>query len=309
MIAGIAAAALVLIALGAAFVCFRIAFYSPKKGQNDPYRLPKGPGYDEYADRMRNMIAALSAEPCERVTATSRDGLRLTGRFYRRADGGPVDICMHGYRGVALRDFCGGAGISLRAGRNVLLIDQRAHGESEGHAITFGVKERVDCLTWIEWVNARCGAQTPVYLSGVSMGAATVLMAAGLELPGNVRGIVADCPYSAPKDIIQKVMRDMRLPVWLLYPFVVLGARLFAGFSPEKATAAEAVRGNGVPILILHGEADRFVPPEMSAEIAAAHPERAARHTFPGAAHGMSYLADEARYTALVEDFWRRTGT
>ena len=91
-----------------------IAFFSPKKGQNDPYRLPKGPGYDEYADRMRDMIAALSAESCERVAVTSRDGLRLTGRFYRRADGGPVDICMHGYRGMALRDFCGGAGISDR---------------------------------------------------------------------------------------------------------------------------------------------------------------------------------------------------
>ena len=177
--------------LAGAYACYRIAFQSPKPGQNDNYRLPRGAQYQKYNAQMRRMIARLEAEPCERVEITSRDGLRLCGRYYRRAEGGPLDICMHGYRGTAIRDFCGGAWFSLSEGRNVLLIDERACGESAGRAITFGVKERFDCLDWIAWANARFGADTPIMLYGVSMGATTVLMASGLDLP-------ATCAASSP---------------------------------------------------------------------------------------------------------------
>ena len=302
--------ALVLIALLVLFggwICYRIAFFSPRKGQNDDLRLPAGPGYDQHHARMRALIARLAAEPCERVAITSRDGLRLAGRYYHRADGAPLTICMHGYRGTALRDFCGGASLSLASGHNVLLIDERAHGASAGHAITMGARERYDCLDWIAWANARLGRQTPVWLSGISMGAATVVMAAGLPLPENVRGVLADCPYAEPRAILRKVMRDMGLP-GLLYPLLALGARLFAGFSPAEASAPEAARRTRVPILIIHGEGDRFVPAEMSAEIAAVNPEKVERHTFPGAAHGMSYMEDEERYCRIVREFWQKHG-
>ena len=209
---------------------------------------------------MLSLICELDGIPFEPVTITAFDGVQLCGRYYHVRDGAPVQIELHGYRGNALRDFCGGNKLAREAGMNTLLVDERANGRSGGRTITFGVKERRDCLSWIECANSRFGP-VPIFLAGVSMGAATVLMAAGLPLPANVAGIIADCPYSSPEAIIRKVCReDMHLPPALLMPFVRLAARLFGRFRLDGASAVEAARDTGIPILLLHGEDDRFVP-------------------------------------------------
>ena len=192
----------------------------------------------------------------------------------------------------------------MRYETNLLLVDQRAHGKSGGKTITFGVLERFDVLTWAEEVVRRFGAETEILLSGVSMGAASVLMASSLPLPANVRGILADCPYSSPKGIIEKVVSDHHLPGWGVYPFVRLGARLFGGFDSSAASAIGAVGEAKVPILLAHGEEDTFVPCGMSREIAAA--KASVRFfTYPGADHGLSYFSDPVRYRKMCDDFRR----
>lgn len=299
--------AIILIAAAALFfllttTCYHIAFHSPDKVQNDTYNIPTGEQYQEQRDIMVAMIRDMASIPCQRVTITSRDGLRLSARYYHRNENAPLAICFHGYRGTSIRDFCGGARISLEQGHNVLLVDQRAHGESEGHTITFGVRERLDCLDWVNWATGRFGEDVPILLYGISMGGATVLMAAGSGLPQNVRGIIADSPYSSPADIIRKVCRDRKLPPAAVMPFLSTAARLFGGFSLTELTAAEAVKSSKIPIMIIHGEDDRFVPCSMSAEIQAAKPA-IRRHTFPGAGHGISYMKDTPRYRQLVEEF------
>ena len=135
------------------------------------------------------------------------------------------------------------------------------------------------------------------------MGAATVLMASNLDLPPNVKAIIADCPYSSPKCIIQKVCKEMGFPPALTFPFIRLGGLLFGHFDICETTAADAVRNCKVPILIIHGESDGFVPCEMSEEVLRACPETVIRHTFPGADHGISYLVDTPRYKKVVSDF------
>ena len=134
------------------------------------------------------------------------------------------------------------------------------------------------------------------------MGAATVLMAAGLDLPENVKGIIADCPYSSPRDIIRKVARDMHMPDRLAWPFVKIGGRVYGGFDVDEMDAARAVKQATVPILIIHGESDSFVPCEMS-DIVLENPALVMRYTFPGADHGFSYLVDTPRYRKIVTDF------
>ena len=99
------------------------------------------------------------------------------------------------------------------------------------------------------------------------MGAATVLMASELNLPENVVCIIADSPYSSPKAIIRKVCRDRHLPDWLAYPFIRIGAKIFGGVSIEECSAEDAVRNARIPILLIHGEDDRFVPCQMSKRI------------------------------------------
>ena len=149
--------------------------------------------------------------------------------------------------------------MAWNSGYNLLLIEQRALGGSEGRTITFGIKEKYDCLSWINYAIERFGKDVKIILGGVSMGAATVLMASALDLPKNVKCISADCGYTSPEAIIRKVCReDMGIPDWLGFPFVRLGARIYGGFSILDGGAIEAVKQAKVPLMIMHGDEDDF---------------------------------------------------
>lgn len=169
-----------------------------------------------------------------------------------------------------------------------------------------GINERFDCLSWVKYICERFGNDVKIVISGVSMGAATVLMAAELDLPENVIGIIADCPYSSPKEIITKVCCDMRLPANLVYPFVKLSAKLYGHFDLEAADAAEAVCHAKVPVLLIHGEDDRFVPCSMSKKIYDAAKSSNSNadiiiETFPEAGHGISFMTDAKRYGEILD--------
>lgn len=293
---------LLAVIFGGAYYSYRICFYSPSKGRD---QLPKvrGAQYDPYRPLMRQLLQQIQERQCELVTIQSGDGLTLSGRYYHVRDGAPLDIGFHGYRSAAFVDFGGGSELSFEMGHNLLLVDQRANGRSKGRTITFGIKERQDLKCWVEYALSRFGAGQEIILYGVSMGGATVLMASELELPQNVKAIIADCPYSSPKDIILTVGKERGYPPKLIWPFVILGAKIYGGFDIREITAAQAVRQAKIPILILHGEEDAYVPCEMSKAIQDANPEFVSRYTFPGAAHGISYLVDTPRYKQIVIDF------
>ena len=188
------------------------------------------------------------------------------------------------------------------------MVDQRAHGESGGRTITFGIRERHDVQTWLHYAADRFGIGTPVVLYGLSMGAATVLMGCADGYPSNAVGIIADSPYAAPADIIRKVCRDIHYPA-LIYPFIYLGALLFGRFRLDSCTAQRAVKKARIPILILHGDDDRLVPSRMSEQIAAANPGLCRVYTVPGAGHGLSFLVDPSGCEAAVIDFLSNIST
>ena len=308
---------------GITWIYYQITFLSPNKTQGDDFRISTSEQMAPFRERALSDIVKIREKPFEAAEILSGDGLRLKGRYYHQKDGAPLVIAFHGYRGTAFRDFSAGSHGYLSFGFNLLMIDERAHGGSEGHTITFGIRERYDCLDCARYAAERFGSGTKIILAGISMGAATVLMASELDLPGNVCGIIADCPYSTPEAIIKKVLKGRGLPVPMGWFFVRAAALLFGHFdiapagqpggaSPEagashdwnlRADAREAVTRAKVPILLIHGEDDHFVPCDMSREIAAANPEKIRFHTFPGAGHGLSYLVDEPRYTGLIRDF------
>jgi len=288
--------------IGGAYFAYRRAFYSPMEGRNEVKPIVN-PNYDPYRSQMREIYKVMNDRPCEFVTITSHDGLTLSGRYYHVKDGAPLDIGFHGYKSSPIVDFSGGSELSFEMRHNLLLIDQRAHGNSQGRTICFGLKERHDLLSWLRYALERFGAEIDIFLYGVSMGGATVLMASGLELPQNVKAIIADCPYANAMDIILQVGKEMPIPIWLMRPFVILGARIFGGFDIQETDAIEAVKHTKVPILIIHGEGDTFVPCDMSAEVEKANPTMVRRCTIPGAEHGISYLVDRATYKEAVMNF------
>ena len=220
-------------------------------------------------------------------------------------DGAPLEIHFHGFKSISVHDFSGGTTKAIRRGHNVLLVDQRAHGKSEGATISFGAKERYDVLSWCEYAVERFGGGVKIVLVGISMGAATVLMASALALPKNVAGIIADCPFSTPDGIVKKVMRDMKLPVPLLVPFVRVGGIIFGGFDILSASPVSAVKATKIPILIIHGEGDKLVPVQMSDELCEAG-ATVTLHKFPEAGHGLSFVFDNERYLRTLDDFYKK---
>lgn len=301
----IAVCAIILLCIAITVYAYRQAFYISSKRKANPPELPTGKQYLPHRENTIRLVADMRAYPTERVTIRAFDGRLLSARYYHVRDGAPLEIQFHGYRSNPVYDFCGGSELTRARGFNALMVDQRSHGESEGNTISFGLLERYDVKSWAEYATERFGKDCPILLTGVSMGAATVLMASALSLPENVIGIIADCPYSSPRAIIQKVCRDMHFPVRLTYPFIRLAARLLGGFSLTDEGPVSAVQESKVPILVIHGEDDRFVPCEMSREIQAAAPDLVRLETFPNAGHALSYMLDPMRYRRVTEDFLR----
>ena len=288
------------------YVLFRIIFYVPdrKNRDADAIILPTGKIYEPFYDKMRQWGITARNAPHEDVSIISFDGLKLSGKYYEYAPGAPVELMFHGYRGSAERDMAGGMHRAFRLGHSALIVDQRCAGGSEGNVISFGINEHRDCLAWLEFAIDYLGSDVRIILTGISMGATTVLMAAGRKLPSNVIGVLADCGFHSAKDVILSVADSMHLPSRLLYPFVKMGAKIFGHFDLEELTAEEAIQCCEVPVIFFHGLDDDYVPSYMSEINYAACKSRKKLVLIPGAGHGLSFPVAPEQYVNEVHTFF-----
>ena len=246
---------------------------------------------------------ALSKIPSEDIEIKSFDGLKLHGRLLPLENAKGTILLFHGYRSCGDGDLGCAVPLMRSLGYQVLIVDQRAHQQSEGRYITFGILERRDALSWAREMEKRFGQEHPLYLDGISMGAATVLMAATLPLPKSVRGIIADSGFSAPKAIIGSVIRRLHLPVRPLLWLMDLWCRLLAGTSLGAYSAPEAMTHCTIPVLFLHGKADSLVPWEMTQENYDACQSRKTLLLVEGADHGESFLVDRSACERAMAEF------
>ena len=283
-----------------AYVSYRIAFFTSKNSKKNYYHIPKE--YQHERKKMRELVENLSKIPFEQVFTYSHDGLKLSAKYYHVSDDAPIQIQFHGYRGSGIRDFSGGNLLARELGFNTLLVDQRAHGDSEGCTISFGVVERYDVISWCNYC-VKNFPKAKIYLAGVSMGAASVIMAAELDLPSNVKGIIADCSYSSQKEVIKLSCKNMKVPPSLMFPFIALGGKLFGKFDINERTPLQAIPNAKVPIMLIHGEEDEIVPIQMAHQMEQASCGKAKLYTFANASHGISYIVNPIRYKQLAIDF------
>ena len=290
------------------YLTYKICFLSVrgKKKKKDAYAELVNAAFEPYREKFESLKASLLSREYEKCKIKSYDGLLLRAKYYKGNEGEPLHILFHGYRSSANVDFCGGAEECIKLSHSVLLVDQRAHGESEGKTISFGINEKHDLHAWVNFAISKFGKDVKIFIWGISMGAATVLMSLDKPLPENVVGAIADCPYSSPEEIIRKVGKGLHLPVGLLFPFLKLGARMFGGFRFDNSAPLLAVKSARIPILLIHGESDSYVPHYMSEKIVDAAKEAGVNLrfvSFPEAEHAMSYLSDSERYVGLVRGF------
>lgn len=267
--------------------------------------------FGRHADAALPLLRKMRAASCSEVSVQSQDGLALFGRFYPVTDPKGVFLLVHGYRSCGFYDFCGIFSFLQQEGYAVLLIDQRSHGKSEGRYIGYGALERDDCLRWIKWISLRYPS-LPVFLYGVSMGCATVLMASGLLLPETVHGIVADCGYTKPDAIFRKVAEEnLRIPRVFHRPLLFFTnhlCRLFAGYSPEAFSTVDALKTNRLPVLFIHGKADRFVPCRMTEENYRSCMAEKELFLSEKAGHAMCMFAEAEHYRSRLKAFAERYG-
>lgn len=258
---------LILVFLTAEYSLYRFVFMHPKKKRPDAHHIPESTLYNAYRESMAEVVEDMEKTAFENVSIRSREGLRLCGRLYIIKRDAPLMIFFHGYHGVYAWDGYGCFKICKNNGINILMVDERAHGESESNVITFGIRERYDCKLWTDYALERFGKNTDIILAGVSMGAASVLMASELGLPENVKVIVADCGYSEPAAIIKEILKRANLPVKPLYRLINLSACIFGHFNLEEAAPLKAVEKLQIPTLFIHGEQDTVVPVSMNKEL------------------------------------------
>ena len=244
----------------------------------------------------------------ESLTILSNDGLKLSGNLFPVKNARATVICLHGYTGCSVRDYSSLAKYYLDNNFQVLLVDHRAHGESEGKYIGFGVLERHDSLKWIEYLNERFGENQKILMHGTSMGAATALMLTGLDLPKNVSGVVADCGFTSPWDVFKSVLKNTyHLPAFPLLHLTSVIARIVAGYDYKECSAKEEVKKAKVPILLIHGNADTFVPTYMCEEIYKNCPN-AQMQIVEGAGHAESFYKDPQLYKEKLQELFEKCG-
>lgn len=253
-------------------------------------------------------FAWLKGQNAARVTISSREGLKLCG-YYLPAQNpnGRCALLIHGYRGAGGREETGWLSRAYhRMGFNVLMPDNRAHGESEGRYLGMGWLDSDDCARWIDYL-VKTQPDAQILLHGVSMGAAAAIMACAKRPPAAVRGVVADSCFSCLYEVLRlKAHRSLRIPAEPLMPAADLWNRLRHGYSFRQVSPAAAIKAIGVPILLIHGAEDTLVPPEMAQILYEAAPAKKELWLAPGAGHAEAYAVDPSGYEKKLWAFAER---
>ncbi|MBE6853813.1 MAG: alpha/beta hydrolase [Ruminococcus sp.] len=271
----------------------------------DLNEMADGAKWQEYMKVIQPNKEYMLSLPSERITIKSTDGLTLCGDYYpAETPSDNVVICFHGYTSGRMSS-CSFAAYMHKLGFDCLLVDNRAHGDSEGEYIGFGILDRKDCISWIECINQKFENKKNILLYGVSMGASTVVMAASdSSLPENVKAIISDCAFTSPYDVFCHVLkRDYKLPTFPIMDINDIMCRKKAGYSFKEYSTLTAVKKTDRPILFIHGEKDTFVPLWMTHKNYEECVSPKELLIVENAAHGASYYENPELYQSKVKDF------
>lgn len=263
-----------------------------------------GTDWDLYIPTIHATREWLNQQPNEDVWVTSDDGLRLYAKFFPCGNSLKTVICFHGYTSEGSNDYTTLAKFYLDNGFNLLIVDQRAHGRSEGTYIGFGCLDRFDARVWINYMVDRLGEDCSIVLHGDSMGAATVLMTTGLDLPKQVKAAVSDCAFTSAWDVFSAVLKNMyHLPPFPIMQIANQMVKKKAGYELDECNAKIEVGKAKVPILFIHGKNDTFVPCSMVYELYHACRSEKKLVVIEGAGHVESCYKNPEKYEEAVSSF------
>ncbi len=258
-------------------------------------------------ERMEGIRWLCEMHPTEQIIM-SRDGLKLKGHLLEQENAERVVIFFHGWHGKWDKDGGAFAKKLYENHCNVLLVEQRAHGDSEGKYIGYGLLEKYDCAKWAKQMSKKYH-ELPIYLAGVSMGAATVLMASGLNLSVRVKGIIADCGFTSPYEMVCIFAKKYaHIKNMKMVEKINRMCCRKAGYDLKEATTLENMDQCNIPILFFHGNEDDFVPEQMSEENYEHCAAKKEIIIVDQAAHARSFLVQPDLYMEEIRRFfWNST--
>lgn len=294
------------LAAGISFLCFAVCIARSKSLDLSDERMTRHTMFEKVTPIVKKALLWINAQKFEPVSITSRDGLALAGKFLQAEPAEGTVILVHGYRSIAANDFSSAIRQYHEKGFNILLIDQRAHNGSEGRFITFGIHESEDVSLWAEYIHHRLPG-LPIILGGISMGAASVLMSTRFDLPEEVKGIVADCGFTSPKDVIRfTIKNEAHLPPDLIFPLIDFWSRRLARVDLSSVSTVDVLKQNVIPVLFIHGKADRRVPCSMTEQNFEACKGYREMVLVENANHGVSFIVDPERVLGAWEAFLKK---
>jgi fermentation-respiration switch protein FrsA (DUF1100 family) len=252
----------------------------------------------------------------DEISIKSADDLKLHAVIVRnKPDSGRWVVVCHGYADIGKAQMMYIAQSFHEMGYSVLMPDAREKGKSEGDTIGMGWLDRMDILQWIREINMLNNAAdnapdnppgnpVDIVLYGISLGAATVLMASGEPLPSSIKAIVADSGYtSAKREFTYQLKMLFGLPAFPIIQVCSLFTRIRAGYWLGEASALKQIAKSITPVLLIHGSADTFVPPSMLDELyeSAVCPKQ--KMLVEGAGHGQSPIVNRQHYWQTISDF------
>lgn len=241
----------------------------------------------------------------ETLEMNAFDDIKLNGYLLEAKEPtNKIVVMAHGYLGHAKQMGLYGEYYYEELGYNFFTPDLRGHGKSEGDYIGFGWHDRIDIIDWMNLLVDQFGPDTEIVMHGISMGAATVLMASGEELPGNIKVIIADSPYTSVHDLFAYQMKRMfHLPAFPVLQSTSLVSKAKAGYSLTEASALKQVEKADVPILYIHGDADEFVPTKMTNKLYENTASETEMLTIDGASHGEGFVIERELYLDKMNEF------
>jgi uncharacterized protein len=263
---------------------------------------------DSFANNWAESRIWFDGKQWDKITMKSYDNLTLFANYLKAPKStDKIVILVHGYSGR-------GSGMAFLAeyyhevlGYQVLMPDLRGHGQSEGNYIGFGWHDRKDLIQWINYILKTQGENSEIVLHGISMGAATVLMTSGEELPKNVKCIISDCAYTSAKDILMYQMHRMfNISSALIIQVTSLICKIRAGYFFGEASAVNQVKKSIKPILFIHGSEDKFVPTKMVYTLYEAAKSKKELFIVPKAGHGYAFWVDREGYKSQMMNFISR---
>lgn len=253
---------------------------------------------EEYTEKVKWL-----EERSRRIKIKSIDNLELCG--YEIQNDKKSDtwiIAVHGYMGRGL-DMVPFAKKFIEMGYNVLIIDQRAHGNSQGKYRGMGYLECKDLKEWIKLIASE-NKNSKIILYGVSMGATTVMMETGEELPANVKVCIEDCGYTSIWDEFKSIYKkSLKLPVFPVLNIASIASKIKAGYYFKQASAIKAVKKSKIPTIFIHGKDDKLVPCKMGERLYNVAKCEKEKLIIEKAGHVESYRVDTERYWNKIKEF------